>query len=302
MSVKRPQLKTVLLSSLVLMGLSHCASQPTSPTQSKISDILEEIRPEEGSTNQVRVSDNPLVIHISAKLQSLGYEALGLQFETDGTLLLLGKIFDSPVSHERQIRIIYTGLAMSYDSKHQSLTIGESKDLGSILIFIDKNIPKRNSSEQINKPSPVSMPTLPTTDKQSSSIDKSENSSILNQAKSSKKKLHSKKLKGKNLGVKPSKKGFKDSKKTVTPVPTVSSSTTEPQFPVETVNPTVTIEPQLPAETVNPTVTTEPQLPAETVNPTIAIPSSTVAPTSSTISPSTLVPSTTMTPDEAIPE
>ncbi|MBM4304478.1 MAG: hypothetical protein FJ112_09140 [Deltaproteobacteria bacterium] len=125
--------------------ICHCASAPELQKNSPppVSHALEEVNDNSAKADAVDSKNNPLVSNISETLKSLGYEALGLSFETDETLLLLGKVFDSPVTHGRKIRIIYTGLQMAYDAKHQSLTISSEKDLATILSFIDRNVPKQ---------------------------------------------------------------------------------------------------------------------------------------------------------------
>lgn len=132
-----------------------CASKPVPPPVEtpKVSQVLEEVAPEQVSQDGEKKSANPLVTNINEKLNTLGYEALGLSFESDETLLLLGSVFDSPITHNRQIKIIYTGLMMSYDEKHQSLTINTSKNLASILSFIDKNVPKQIEEAPESSPS-----------------------------------------------------------------------------------------------------------------------------------------------------
>jgi len=132
-----------------------CASKPVPPPVEtpKVSQVLEEVAPEQVNQDTEKKGANPLVSNINEKLNSLGYEALGLSFESDETLLLLGSVFDSPITHNRQIKIIYTGLMMSYDEKHQSLTINTSKNLASILSFIDKNVPKQIEEAPESSPS-----------------------------------------------------------------------------------------------------------------------------------------------------
>ena len=156
---KLSYLKVFGLSLSLLFFILQCSSQIPNSNESKPSGALEEVKKESEpfSETQGAAPDNPLLVNINERLQSLGYEGLGLQFETDETLLLLGRIFDSPMSQNRQIKILYTGLAMSYDPKHRSLTIGGGKDLKVILDFMDKNIPKRLANEKIENIPPVWM-------------------------------------------------------------------------------------------------------------------------------------------------
>ena len=134
--------------------ISSCSSEPvSSPSKKpKVSSVLEEVSPHQENPVVEESKANPLVTNVSEKLKGLGYEALGLSFETDDTLLLLGNVFDSPIAQNRKIKIIYTGLVMSYDAKHQSLTISNSKNLASILSFIEKNVPKQG--EDLANPDP----------------------------------------------------------------------------------------------------------------------------------------------------
>ena len=74
-------------------------------------------------------------------LQSLGYEGIGLQYESEKTQELLIKVFSDPRSSKRQLKLIYTGLHLAYDPKYQSLTVGSHLDSEVVLIFIQKNIP-----------------------------------------------------------------------------------------------------------------------------------------------------------------
>jgi hypothetical protein len=140
----------VLLGSIFICCCASVPEQEKSPP-SPISKVLEEVNENSPTTEAPDSKTNPLLSNISETLKGLGYEALGLSFESDETLLLLGKVFDSPLTHDRKIRIIYTGLQMDYDAKHQSLTINGEKDLATILSFIDKNVPK-----QIPDPPPAS--------------------------------------------------------------------------------------------------------------------------------------------------
>ncbi len=144
--IKLRNLKHYLVVIGWILSLTRCVSQPENaaqPVKPKVPGVLEEVNNETSDSSKVPNSSNLLVSNLSEKLAALGYEALGLAFEEDDTLLLLGKVFDSPVAQNRNIKIIYTGLMMSYDPVYQSLTINTTQDLGSILRFIDKKVPKR---------------------------------------------------------------------------------------------------------------------------------------------------------------
>jgi len=166
MSYQRFDLGKNFLSLMLCFIWMGCASKPVTNNPSKVPGVLGEVNQggeqSQSSESKAGSSENLLLANINEKLKSLGYEALGLQFESDETLLLLGTVFDSPVSHNRQIRIVYTGLEMSYDIGHQSLTIGGRKDLKSILNYIQKNIPSRSSMEPVKGvTSEVKTPTSP---------------------------------------------------------------------------------------------------------------------------------------------
>lgn len=283
---------TELIITLILLGCAE--SPPTNVNPSKVSGVLEEVGTEQTSLGASGAPDNPLLRNITDKLQSLGYEALGLQFENDETLLFLGSIFDSPITHDRQIRIIYTGLELSYDSKHKSLTIGGAKNLASILNFIEKNIPKRDPNDQISKIPPVwnaapttsdnpavTTTTLPpvsssTTVTTSTLLNppttipvpvvpssKLQPKEVKNRSKISKKGSPRNKAKLKRLGAKPQKKMVRPESKKVETIPSVTTTITNPTA--------TTVPPILPPTTILPS--------------TIQVPSSTLEPTPTTMNP-----------------
>jgi hypothetical protein len=86
---------------------------------------------------------SPLLSQLLSTLKPLGYDGIGLEFESDTTLELLNRIFESPRAAGRRIKLMYTGLALSYDPKHESLTVGGTSDLEAILKYIEKNVPAR---------------------------------------------------------------------------------------------------------------------------------------------------------------
>jgi len=276
----------VLIITLMLLGCAE--SPPTNANSSKVSGVLEEVGTEQNSLGASGAPDNPLLRNITDKLQGLGYEALGLQFENDETLLFLGSIFDSPITHDRQIRIIYTGLELSYDSKHKSLTIGGAKNLASILNFIEKNIPKRDPNDQISKIPPVwnaaptnsdnptgtatTLPSVPSSTTVTTStlpnppttipvpVVPSTNvqpKEVKNRSKISKKSSPRNKAKLKKLGAKPQKKVVRPESKKVEIIPSVTTTTMSPT--------TTTTSPILPPTTIPPNTT---QVPSSTLEPT----------------------------------
>lgn len=78
-----------------------------------------------------------------ATLKGLGYDGVGLEYESDSTLDFLNKLFQSPRVANRKIKLTYTGLALSYDAKHESLTVGGTTDVEYILKYIEKTVPVR---------------------------------------------------------------------------------------------------------------------------------------------------------------
>lgn len=265
---RKLRLKLGIVGLTVIMAISGCSSE-SAPVESKpkVSGVLGEVGGEENPANSAGTATNPLVTNLNEKLQGLGYEALGLQFESDETLLLIGKVFDSAISHDRQIKIIYTGLEMSYDAKHQSLTLGGTKTLSAILSFINKNIPKRNTTESEDIASPAWMTTPNSVESQSSSIEAGATTAGVttttlspqlpktpkirpegrNNIRNSKKRVQIKKGRGKNLGVKPPQKTVPEMKKAVVPKPPVT--TTLPPQSDESNQPTVTTPPSSVPET-----------------------------------------------------
>lgn len=159
MSIRNEWFRMGALLGITLLLATGCSSQPESQQVNteppKVSDVLEEVKPEQPSNAPDSTQENPVLSRLTQKMQALGYEVIGLQFETNETLLLLESVFDSPVSQNRQIRIVYTGVTLSYDAKHRSLTIGGTQDTKAILKFIEKNVPLRASSPDTLQKSPV---------------------------------------------------------------------------------------------------------------------------------------------------
>lgn len=78
-----------------------------------------------------------------ATLKKWGYDGVGLEYESDSTLDFLNRIFQNPRMGNRKIKLTYTGLALSYDPKHESLTIGGTSDVETVLKYAEKTIPSR---------------------------------------------------------------------------------------------------------------------------------------------------------------
>ena len=114
----------------VLLLLNACSSQ--NGVLEPQSEVSFESTPESATLQQLRQI-----------LRQLNYEGIGIVYESDSTLQLLTSVFSDPKTHHRELRLFYTGLAMAYDPKAQSLTIGGVLEAGKIISFIEKNIPVR---------------------------------------------------------------------------------------------------------------------------------------------------------------
>jgi len=97
--------------------------------------VLEPVDP---AATETPSAVSPGLAKLLDKLQSLGYEGIGLTYESDATLELLYTVFSDPLAMNRQVRAVYTGLANAYDAKAQSLTIGGASNEKAILAFIKK--------------------------------------------------------------------------------------------------------------------------------------------------------------------
>lgn len=155
--------KRVLYSLLSLFVLSCTSTPPDAEgkTQHKPdhnNSVLEEVTDADLSKSQMmETSEDPTYAQLMQLLSSLGYEGVGLQFESRERLNLLIQVFSNPKAAHRNLRLVYTGTQWSYDLKHQSLTVGEGKDANQILTYIEKNIKLKplNQRKPIVKPAPV---------------------------------------------------------------------------------------------------------------------------------------------------
>ncbi len=86
---------------------------------------------------------SPLLSALLERLKVLGYDGVGLEFESENTLEFLGRIFQSPRAANRKIKLMYTGMALSFDPKHNSLTIGGTTDVEAVLKYIEKQVPPK---------------------------------------------------------------------------------------------------------------------------------------------------------------
>lgn len=133
----------------VLVFLSGCSSTPPDGSSSEILEPVKEngaVAPDPApSTNFLRLQE---------LLIKLGYEGVGLAFESDESLQLLTTVFSDPRVANRQIRLVYTGLQMVYDAKYQSLTIGGTTQSSAIIDFIQKDIPLRPADSTTSSAKP----------------------------------------------------------------------------------------------------------------------------------------------------
>lgn len=119
-----------------LVWFTGCASTETGGT-----DVLEPLDP--AAAEAPTPTPSPLLSNLLEKLRALGYEGIGMTYESDPTLELLGKVFSDPVAANRQIRAVYTGATTTYEAKTQSLTVGGTSNAPAILAFIKKKVPLR---------------------------------------------------------------------------------------------------------------------------------------------------------------
>ena len=127
---------------LVLCHIMGCAS--TESTPGGADGVLEPVDPSASATPSPSVS--PWLPKLMERLTVVGYEGVGLTYESDGTLEMLFKVFSDPLTANRQIRFVYTGLANAYDAKAQSLTVGGTSNVTAILTFIQKKVPRASAS------------------------------------------------------------------------------------------------------------------------------------------------------------
>lgn len=117
--------------------LSACSSSP------QASGVLEPL--EQAQPNPVAATSEPVISpslqKLTDRLSALGYEPVGMAYESDATLDLLFKVFSDPLVQNRRIRLVYTGLQLAYDARAESLTIGGTSDAMKILAFIKKSVP-----------------------------------------------------------------------------------------------------------------------------------------------------------------
>lgn len=112
-------------------------------------DILEPIdETAQLDTQQDASSGKPAYDAFVSLLESIGYRAVGMQFESEESLNFLSSVFSRDEVRGRAIDLIYTGLRMSYDEQHRSLTIGGTNNLEEVLTFIKANVPVQTGASQ----------------------------------------------------------------------------------------------------------------------------------------------------------
>jgi len=100
------------------------------------------LRPD-GILSQEETPPSRSFTRLQEKLRELGYDAVGMQYETDSTLDFLFQVFSDRRAAGRKIKLVYTGLYPTYDASHQSMTIGGGTDAAAVLDFVIKKIPLR---------------------------------------------------------------------------------------------------------------------------------------------------------------
>lgn len=120
-------------------------SNPTTSNPQKPNPILEEV-PDPAVSNKESLDSravNPAFGKLNAKLTELGYEGVGLEYESTAVLELLTSVFSSTDVKNRKIKRVYTGGGLEYDGPAEAITIGGTTNKAKILTFIKKKVPKR---------------------------------------------------------------------------------------------------------------------------------------------------------------
>ena len=131
-----------IILSVCIPFLFSCASN---------SNVLAQVNNAGETQAQGESIDSPAESVLEQELQKLGYQGVGLKYETAQTIDLLAKVFADPAVANRQIALVYTGLAMSYDTSYKSLTVGGLKDVPSIVAFIKRNVPVKPIEKTVEK-------------------------------------------------------------------------------------------------------------------------------------------------------
>jgi hypothetical protein len=142
----------VILFSIVLIS---CSSNPESPPQGMepVSQTTSPLQssavpavPEE-SQALVRLQQDPSLVRLRDLITSMGYEGIGLEFESAEMIEFLSKVFSDKRMAGRDFSLVYTGVGLAYDANAKSLTIGGTRDIQSVVSFVVKKIPMRVRSK-----------------------------------------------------------------------------------------------------------------------------------------------------------
>lgn len=127
---------TMRLVSVIILSclLTSCASNETT------SSVLE---PVDEKTETSEPAKAPSFEKLNAQLTQLGYQGVGLDYESEETLSFLLQVFQDPKVAGRNIRLVYTGLKMAYDAEQSSLTVGGVTQVSMAVDFISKKVPKK---------------------------------------------------------------------------------------------------------------------------------------------------------------
>lgn len=137
-----------LAKSLLVLGflvLQGCASSPEPEAPSDVLEPVEEVStPEQPSAptqdNPSEFVDGPPEYRaLTELLHSLGYQGVGLQYESPEVLQFLQEVFRDPRAAGLSLKRVYTGLEMAYDTEHQSLTVGGTRDKEAVIAFLLKH-------------------------------------------------------------------------------------------------------------------------------------------------------------------
>lgn len=123
----------------IILGAFILVISCAAPPKHKAYPVLEPMDPP-GPPDKSEVA-RPNYDRLEAMLLGMGYEPVGMQFETDANLDLITQVFSSPIAQRRKIKLVYTGLQMAYDKAAESFTIGGLTNVTSILTYIQRNVP-----------------------------------------------------------------------------------------------------------------------------------------------------------------
>lgn len=104
----------------------------------RVNPVLEPAEAESEKPIQTRPANYEKLMGL---LSNLGYEGVGLEYDDEKTIDLLIAIFSDPRAKGLKLRLVYTGLTMSFDVAQDSLTIGGVSNAQSALEFMRKHIP-----------------------------------------------------------------------------------------------------------------------------------------------------------------